>query len=194
MKILVTGFKPFLGETINPSEELANKLSLISSVEAFILPVSFEKSFQILKNKIAMVKPDFIIMIGQAAGRTNVCLEKVALNWIQTENADESGFVPETGRIVPGGDLALMTGFPIDQVFLGLKKAGFPVEISFSAGTYVCNDLYFRVLNEYKEMYAIFVHVPLLPEQLKQEDARPFMNFERQLEVLTAIVSSLKNS
>ena len=195
MKILVTGFKPFLGESVNPSEKLANGLSkAFSFVESMVLPVEFEKSFELLKDKMSAVNPDFIIMMGQAAGRGNVCLEKVGLNWVQTENADEAGFTPKSGKILPDRELALMTKFPIDQVFLELKKAGFPIEISFSAGAYVCNDLYFRVLNEFKNIPAIFIHVPLLPEQLKQEDVRPSLHFERQLELMNHVISNLKKN
>lgn len=191
-KILVTGFKPFLGEPINPSEKLANKLSQIfDNVESIILPVEFRRSFEILDEKINSSNPDCLVMIGQAAGRKNICLEKVGLNWVQTERADESGFIPQSGKILPNVELALMTRFPVDQTFLELKKLVHPVEISFSAGTFVCNDLYFRVLNEYKTRPSIFVHVPLLPEQLKDNDSRSSLSFEKQLEVLGAIINQV---
>lgn len=189
MKILVTGFKPFLGEKINPSEKLALELSReFDHVESVILPVEFEKSFAILREKILGVNPDFVIMIGQASGRKNVCIEKVGLNWVQTENKDEAGVVPKAGKILPAIELALMTEFPVDQTFFQIKKAGLPVEISFSAGAYVCNDLYFRVLNEFRDLKSVFVHVPLLPEQLKFEDSRPSLELSKQLEVMKRMI------
>ncbi len=195
MKILVTGFKPFLNEAINPSKKLASELSnKFSFVESLILPVEFQKSFELLKMKISAFNPDYLILFGQAAGRGNVCLEKIGLNWAQTENADEAGFAPKTGKILPDKELAVMTRFPIDSVFLQLKKSGFPVEISFSAGTYVCNDLYFRTLNEFRNIFSIFIHVPLLPEQLKQQDSRPSIGFERQLEVAVETISYLEKN
>lgn len=192
MKILVTGFKPFLKEKINPSEKLANQLKQVfDHVESLILPVEFENSFEILKKKIEEIKPDHVIMMGQASGRQNVCLEKIGLNWIQSEHKDEAEILPKTGRIIPDVELALMTSFPVDAIFLHLKKAQLPVEISFSAGSYVCNDLYFRVLNYFKNIKAVFVHVPLMPEQLKHEDDRPSLEFASQFEVLRSLISSL---
>jgi len=189
MKILVTGFKPFLGEKINPSEKLALELAReFNHVGAVILPVEFGKSFEILREQILESNPDFVIMIGQASGRKNICLEKVGLNWVQSENKDEAGVIPKAGKILSEIELALMTEFPVDQTFFQLKKAGLPVEISFSAGAYVCNDLYFRVLNEFRSLKSIFVHVPLLPEQLKSEDASPVLEFKKQLEVMKQMI------
>lgn len=211
MKIIVTGFKPFLDDKINPSERLALELgSSFPEIEALILPVEFEKSFAILQDEVLEKKPGFILMIGQASGRKNICLEKVALNWVQSEHEDEAGIRPKTGRILPSTELALMTSFPVDSVFLELKKLNFPVEISFSAGTYVCNDLYFRTLNRFKNIKSIFVHVPLFPEQLKpqdssstalihrdsgpqkSQDSRPTLVYEKQLEVMKKMISLLK--
>lgn len=190
MKILVTGFKPFLQEKINPSEKLALEMpGLFGQVEVLILPVEFEKSFTILKSKIVEVKPDRVIMLGQASGRKNVCLERIGLNWVQSENKDEAGFIPKPGKIFPDVELAKMTSFPIDQIFLELKRQNFPVEISFSAGAYVCNDLYFRTLNKFKKLQSVFVHVPLLPEQLKVGDSRPALEYSKQLEVMKQMVS-----
>lgn len=193
MQILVTGFKPFLGEKINPSEKLASALACeFSYVESMILPVEFSKSFEFLKSEIEKSKPNYVIMLGQASGRKNICFEKVGLNWIQTEHPDEAGVTPKSGKILVDVDLALMTEFPVEQIFLKLKQAELPVEISFSAGTFVCNDLYFRTLNEFKGIKAVFVHVPLLPEQMKAEDnSKPVLEFDCQLEVLKQIVSSL---
>ena len=131
MKILVTGFKPFLGEKINPSEQLAIELSKVSKqVESLLLPVEFQKSYEILEAKLARHQPNFLIMLGQASGRKNICLEKIGLNWMQSENGDEGGFVPEAGRIDSNSPLALLSTFPIDEAFLHLKKKKFSVEIS----------------------------------------------------------------
>lgn len=189
MKILVTGFKPFLGEKINPSEKLAEELSRsFNFVESSILPVEFGKSFEILNEKIRKTLPDYVIMIGQASGRACVCLEKIGLNWVQTENADEAGQIPKSGKIESESELALMSTFPIDQVFAELKKSDYPIEISFSAGTFVCNDLYFRVLNQFPKLQSVFVHVPLLPEQTKENESKPNMEFSKQLDILKRII------
>lgn len=195
MKILVTGFKPFLGEQLNPSELLAKDLSeQYIEVTSLSLPVEFANSFEFLKKHIKDQSYDYVIMLGQAAGRTKVSLEKIALNWVQTENQDESGNSPDTGKISEGEGLALMSKFPVDQVYSELKQKGLPVEISFSAGTYVCNDLYFRVCSEFPQLKAVFVHVPLIQKQVKADTPRPYLEYEVQLKIISELISVLQEA
>ncbi len=192
MKIIVTGFKPFLGEKINPSELLANYIQEnFSEISVILLPVEFKAAFEILKTEIQNQKPDYVIMLGQASGRKNISFEKIGLNWIQTVNSDESGFTPSVGAIQNDQTLALMTKFPIDQIYQKLKSQNLPVEISFSAGAYVCNDLYFKVLSSYPDLKSVFIHVPLLPEQLRVNDDRPSVQFAKMVEVVEMTIKSL---
>lgn len=191
MKILISGFKPFLGESLNPSERLVQKIQKkYSTLSTIVLPVEFESAFKYLKNKIQETSPDIVIMLGQAAGRKNICLEKIALNWRQSIQPDESGYIPETTFIQSDRELATMTHFPVDVVAQQLKKQGHPIEISFSAGTYVCNDLYFKTLTEFPNIKSIFIHVPLLPEQQKENDDRPAMEFDLMLKVIESVLES----
>lgn len=191
--ILVSGFKPFLSEKINPSELLVEKLKVDSSSQGhanpelatIILPVEFERAFIELQKQIEKTNPKFIIMFGQAGGRPNVCLEKIALNWNQTKAADESKHIPLTGRI-SDGELALMSTFPVDECAEFLKDRGLKSEISFSAGVYVCNNLYFKVLKNYPLIKSVFVHVPFLPGQ--GEVYHPKMNFEAMKKIADAIL------
>lgn len=192
MKILVSGFKPFLGEAINPSELLLAEIQKSHpEISCIVLPVEFSTAFEFLKIKVLETNPDFVIMLGQAAGRKNICLEKVALNWRQSAQPDEAGFIPDVGPINPPKDLALMTKFPVDQVHSYLKSMSHPVEISFSAGTYVCNDLYFKMLSEFSNLKSVFIHVPLLPQQKNASDDRPVMELEMMLEVLTTTIKKM---
>lgn len=164
-KILVTGFKPFQGSDINPSEIHSRELSkMFTEVDSLILPVEFENSFEVLKARLSVQTYDHVIMLGLASGRKKISFEKIGLNWVQTEHPDESGVRPQTGYILQHKPLALMSVFPVDDVYLALKKEKLPVEISFSAGAFVCNDLYFRMLNEYKNQKAVFIHVPLIKD------------------------------
>jgi pyroglutamyl-peptidase len=193
MKILVTGFKPFLGEKINPSEMLASELEQnFPEVTALVLPVEFGKSFEILKKHLQDHTYDYVIEIGQAAGRSKICFEKIGLNWVQTEHKDESGSQPQSGSIVEG-PLALMTTFPVDTVYQKLKAEQFPVEISFSAGAFVCNDLYFRTLNEFKNLKTVFVHVPLIEVQA-MESKKPFLSYSESLLCFSELITILKES
>lgn len=194
MKILISGFLPFLGEKINPSQILARDLGeIFEDVETVILPVEFTKSFLVLKDAIQLNKPDHLIMLGQASGRQNVCFEKIALNWQQTTIADENNFQPQPGPLVPNSDLALMTSFHIDDCCKELKDLKKAVEISFSAGTYVCNDLYYRVLQSHRKLSAVFIHVPLVAEQVT-EDKKIFLAYAEQLEILKLLIHRLRGN
>lgn len=194
MKMLVSGFKPFLGQAINPSEILAVQLSeKFSEVQSVILPVEFENSFLILKGRIEKEKPDFLIMLGQASGRKKISLEKIALNWNQTMDSDEAGMRPQSGSIIENSELALMTSFPVDDTFQKLKAHSSFLEISFSAGTYVCNELYYRVLKNRDplQLKSVFIHLPLIPEQVPIND-KPSLKIEKQFEILADLIHSLR--
>lgn len=190
-KVLVTGFKPFLGEKINPSELLCEK---IENVEHLILPVEYQKSFEVLSSVVKNEPPEFLIMLGQASGRANICLEKIGLNWIQTRTADEAGFIPPVGMIDAKLPLAYLSTFPVDQIYYELKKKYPRLEISFCAGTFVCNQIYFKTLAEFPEVKSIFIHVPLLPEQLKQSDLRPSMSLQEMILFLNDLVDRLRRN
>ncbi len=194
MKILVSGFKPFLGQKINPSQNLALDLEKnFDNVEALILPVEFTKSFLILQQKIQVSRPDYLIMLGQASGRKNICFEKIALNWCQSHHADENNFRPQPGHLVPESELALMTLFPIDLHYEELKALNKAVEISFLAGTYVCNDLYYRVLHSHRDLQAVFIHVPLVAEQVTEVQDY-FLAYSEQLEILKLLIHRLRRN
>jgi len=189
--ILISGFKPFKKAKINPSEILVQDLSHLSEVKTVVLPVEFECAFTKLKESILTVNPTCILMFGQAAGRTHICLEKIALNWIQTEFADESGVKPMKGKISTHDELAIMARFPIDDLFEKLKAQSLPVELSFSAGTFVCNNLYYKVLKEFPHIPSLFIHVPLLPEQVADIGASSHgvaMHLDQMQKCLRAII------
>lgn len=180
MKILITGFKPFLGETFNPSEKLANDLEKeFVEVDSLILPVEFESSYAFLSSEKNLLNYDYVLLLGQATGRSKVSFEKVALNWVQTDNADERGFRPITGKIKPREpQLALMTEFNIDKLLSHLKEKKLPVEVNFSAGSFVCNDLYYRTLLAHPHKKVCFVHVPMTLEQNKTKQTKVFLEYE----------------
>lgn len=192
MKILVTGFKPFLSEKINPSELLAQDLEKIfpDSVTSIILPVEFGRSYEVLKESLKAQSFDYVLMLGQAAGREKICLEKIALNWVQSESPDEANVTPKTQSISETLPLALMSSFPVDRVYQALANEGLPVSISFSAGTYVCNELYFNV-SAFEAIRSVFVHVPLIAEQVSEDKPRPFVSYAVQLEVMQKMISVL---
>lgn len=172
-KILITGFQPFLGADTNPSELLSLELSKsISGVDSLVLPVEFGKAFEVLNLHLQNRSYDHVLMLGLAAGRKKIGFEKIGLNWVHTEHRDEGGTLPESGPIQADSPLALMSPVNIEKYCAALKIDSHPVEISFSAGTFVCNDLYFRILSTFPKLAAVFIHVPSaqeieLPQQQK---------------------------
>lgn len=167
MKTLLSGFEPFADDFLNSSEELVKALvKKDNQLNSVILPVEFYKSFLILKENILNSKPDLLLMFGQATGRSQIGLEKIAVNWQQASIADEAGYRPQSMSVNPDGSLILNTQLPLEAFIFQLL--GEPVEISYSAGAFVCNDLYYRVLSEFPELPSLFIHLPLLPLQKKE--------------------------
>ncbi|WP_413569574.1 pyroglutamyl-peptidase I [Bdellovibrio sp. HCB117] len=197
-KVLVTGFEPFLNEKINPSEILLDwlKKDFAHQAETLLLPVSFAEAHKNIKSHLQLNSYDVILMLGQAGGRNKVSLERVALNWIETEHPDEEGFKPSRGVIEEGASSALFTSAPVTAWKDALIQKNLPVEISLSAGGYVCNYTYYQVLQwletNQKPSAACFIHVPYLKEQVTDKAAgTPYMELETMKAVLTEILSQL---
>lgn len=172
-KVLLTGFGPFLQNKENPSEKICHVLSReFSDFRFLVLPVEYEKAFHILKNEAEKYEPDFIIMMGLAAKRSLISLEKVALNWIESDHPDGIGSVIQAEKIDRRDEqLAYLTTFPVNDLYQVLKQKGYPIEISFSAGAYVCNNLFYKTLRGFEKIPSLFVHLPeesfvSLPEQV----------------------------
>lgn len=197
-KILITGFCPFLGERINPSEILLDWLKkdfiLQKKVDTLLLPVSFSRAVPALEQHLAQKKYRIILMLGQAGGRDTVCLERVALNWIETEKPDEDGKTPPQGKISPGKESALFSSLPLTEWKDQLRKKSLPISISLSAGGFVCNYVYYQVLSKLHETQdtscqVCFIHVPYLPEQVVQKSNIPAMELEVMKDILKEIIN-----
>lgn len=157
--ILLTGFKPFLGDKTNPSELICREIKN-PNVTTKILPVEFEKAFLDLQIEVQQNEFDYIIMLGLGTGSTRLRLEKVGMNWNESTHADESGYLVPVGPIDTSAPLSLMTSFPINDIFQKLNTQNYPVDISFSAGSFVCNSLYYKTLRHFPNIKSIFIHVP----------------------------------
>lgn len=172
MKILVTGFDPFGGASINPAYEAVKKLpDTIKGAEIIKLeiPTVFEKDGIVVKAAIEEHKPDVVLCIGQAGGRSQISVEKVAINLIEARIPDNDGQQPMGQPIFEDGEPAYFATIPVKAMVENVKKHGIPSSVSYTAGTYVCNDIMYRVLyyeaKEYPGMRGGFIHVPYLPEQ-----------------------------
>lgn len=198
--ILVTGFEPFQGEKINPTEKLIEELVSLkrSSKEFFefetmILPVSFSEAPQALKNRIEQLQPKKVLMLGQAGGSEKIRLERVALNWQESQFADENGLKPQTGKINDKGNDAYFSSLDLPQLKMKLEAVHAPVEISFSAGSFVCNRIYYEFFRcTDKKLPGLFVHWPFLAEQVESKPRLPFLSWEMQRRSFIEILNFFK--
>ena len=168
-KILLTGFEPFGGYCENSSWAVAVKVSAldVEGVVAEQMPVSFNRVGVALREAVKRHKPDVIMMLGQSALTDAVKLERVAINLMDSANADNDGYQPNEEPIYQGENNALFTTLPIKQLRDAVEQLGTPAKLSSSAGLYVCNRLYYEALRlcQGTSMQALFVHLPLYDGQ-----------------------------
>ena len=170
-KVLISGFKPFGGATLNPSELLVNVLEQeqIPGVELFtvVLPVEFDRSAEILLEKVKQIQPDLVIAFGQAEGRTAINPEKIAINLDDARIPDNSGDERKDVVIDKNGSDSYVTTLPIEMMVDAMKRAGYPADISLSAGAFVCNHIFYKLqkILSGSNIRSGFVHLPLVTEQ-----------------------------
>ncbi len=196
MKILITGFDAFGGEKINPASLILNKLGDEIDghrLEKLFLPTKFVGSADILEKKIIKTRPDIIISLGQAGGRTDITVERVAINIADASIADNDGKMPIDEKIRWDGENAYFSTLPIKAIVENLRKEEIPASVSNTAGTYVCNfimynDLYFA--DKYKNISAGFIHVPYLPAQVLDKRNMASMSLENMVKAVEIIIKT----
>lgn len=173
MKILVTGFDPFGGETVNPAYEAVKMLpEQIAGAEIIKLeiPTVFSKSSVAVEEGIQKYNPDIVINVGQAGGRSHITIEQVAINLADARIPDNAGEQPLNEALQPDGDTAYFATIPIRAMVKHVQEHGLPCSISYTAGTYVCNCVMYNVLymtqKKYPNIKAGFIHVPFATSQL----------------------------
>jgi pyroglutamyl-peptidase len=201
--VLVTGFEPFGGEMLNPSALAAQKLdgTVVAGrlVAGAVLPCVFGESFAVLRREMERVQPELVICTGQAGGRAAVSVERVAVNLENADIPDNAGNQPMNNPVVPGGPAAYSSTLPIEAIVAALRQAGLPGEISESAGTFVCNHLFYGLMRTLAAQPAVrggFIHLPYLPEQGRragcEEASLPLEQIVRGLEIAIAISLTAK--
>ena len=185
MKLLITGFEPFGGETINPAYEAVKTLEdkiMNTEIIKREIPTVFNKSIEVLENLIENEKPDIVICIGQAGGRYDISLERVAINIDDARIKDNEGNQPVDIKIFEDGENAYFTSLPIKRMVKKIREAGIPASISNTAGTFVCNHIMYGLLylidKKYPNIRGGFIHVPYLPEQVISKRNMPSMSIE----------------
>lgn len=198
MKILVTGFDPFGGESRNPSAEVVEKLpDIIGGAELvkLIVPTVRFKAPDQAARTIREHRPDVVLSIGQAGGRAAVTVERVAVNLDDFRIPDNEGNQPVDEPVVPGGPDGYLTDLPIKAMVSAIRARGIPAEVSLSAGTFVCNHLLYSVRNlleqEFPGVRCGFIHIPWLPEQVLDRPGQPSMPLELSVRAVEAAIGAI---
>lgn len=185
MKALVTGFEPFDRDTINPSGaavQLLKKRYGPVQVHSAELPCSFSRSATALREAIEAVKPEIVLCTGLAGGRAELCLERVAINVQDARIRDNDGKQPIDKPVVKGGPAAHFATLPIKACVAEMRKAGLPSAVSNTAGTFVCNHIFYALMyiaaGHPFPIRGGFMHVPYAPEQVARLGAAPSMAIE----------------
>lgn len=195
--LLLTGFEPFGGEVINPSWEVARALSgeVIGSlrVESVQLPCVFAQAALALQDALARLAPHAVLCLGQAEGRSDITPERVAINVMQARIPDNAGAQPQEEPVVSDGPVAYFSGLPLTRIVQRLRDLAIPASISNTAGTFVCNQVFYELQHTWggSDRRSGFVHVPCLPEQaarMKMSPSCPSLPLEMQVRAVREIV------
>ncbi|CBH20250.1 Pyrrolidone-carboxylate peptidase (5-oxoprolyl-peptidase) (Pyroglutamyl-peptidase I) (PGP-I) (Pyrase) [Acetoanaerobium sticklandii] len=197
MKVLITGFDPFGGEKINPAWEAVKGIKDIIEGAKIIkleIPTVFNKSIEKVKEAMELEKPDIVLCIGQAGGRYDMTVERVAINVDDARIEDNEGNQPIDIPVFEDGENAYFSNLPIKAMVEEIKGQGIPSSISNSAGTFVCNHIMYGVLyhinKTYKNMRGGFIHVPFINEQVLDKKNQPYMPVEHITKALEAAIKA----
>ena len=192
--LLITGFEPFGGESINPSWEAVNALpDQIGGVAIHKLriPTVFGTAPHAVLERADGLKPDAVLSVCQAGGRSGVTVEYAAINLCHARIADNAGNQPQDRPIVPGGPAAYFATVPVRRMAAAVESAGLPCAVSYTAGTFVCNEVLYTLLHRFAggPTLAGFVHLPYLPEQAT--GGQPSMPLDDMVKALEAAIEAI---
>jgi len=190
--ILLTGFEPFGTATSNPSSEIIKQISGDNIVTA-ILPVAYAQSAERLLSLIEQHKPDVVICLGQAEGRTAITPERVAINLDDARLADNEGVLRNDVRILQDGPDAYFSTLPVNEIVAAIKAQGIPAAVSLSAGAFLCNHVFYVAQNKFagSDVRSGFVHVPLMDSQAAEFPGLPTMPLDQMVTAVRAMLAVL---
>ena len=164
--VLLTGFEPFAGDPANPSGDAVRRVAASwtgpAELVTAVLPVTFEGAASGLDLLVEEHDPDVVVAAGLAGGRRTISVERVAVNLVDARIPDNAGVQPIDEPSLAGGPAAVFASLPVKAIVRAVAGAGIPCELSLSAGTFVCNHVFYRAANWAAERgrRAGFVHVP----------------------------------
>jgi pyroglutamyl-peptidase len=194
--VLLTGFEPFAGERVNPSAELARALDgeVVNGhrIVTAILPVAFAATLPTLEALLETHRPTLVLATGQAGGRSEISIERVAANLIDARIADADGAQPIDESVIADAPAAYFSTLPVKAMLARLRALGIPAALSQTAGSYVCNQVFYAlahlVATRYRDTRAGFIHVPWLPEQVARHHGQPSMALETMVAGVRAAI------
>lgn len=200
MKIMITGFEPFGGSPINPSEQVLKSLIAYPppglDLTTLVLPVDGSRAPALLQTALAEIQPAAVICLGEAAGRSSISLERVALNLLDYRIPDNNGATVTDQSIRADGPAAYFSTLPLRSIQSVLLAAGIPCELSLTAGTYLCNQVFYTLMDFLyqtdRQIPAGFIHLPSLPEQVAlRKQSQPSMTLELLERAIRLVLETL---
>lgn len=195
-KMLITGFDPFGGEHCNPAWEavrrLPNELGAFT-LEKLEIPTVYTEAAEAVLRGAAQCHPDVILCIGQAGGRNALTPELIAVNHRHAASPDNRGTVIREAAILDGAPVAYLSTLPVYRMADAANDKNVPTRVSYSAGTFVCNDTLYRLLHHFCDTGTRvgFVHVPYLPVQTEGKPGVPSMSLDEMITGIAAMIAAL---
>ncbi|QGZ41372.1 pyroglutamyl-peptidase I [Pseudoduganella flava] len=196
--VLLTGFEPFNQQPINPAWETVRALDGWRGDDHVVvsrqLPCVFGDALAALHAAIDELRPDVVIAVGQAGGRSDITVERVAINVDDAPIADNRGARIVDEPVIPGGPVGYFSTLPIKAIVHALREAGIPASVSQTAGTFVCNHVFYGLMHALRDKPAIrggFIHIPFLPQQAaRQPVPTPSMSLADMIEAVKIAVAT----
>lgn len=188
--VLLTGFEPFDGECVNPSQDIVRALDgatiAAHRIVGAVLPVSFAATLPLLDDLLDRHRPVLAIALGQAGGRSEITFERIAINLIDARIPDNDGLQPVDMAVIEGAPFACASSLPVKAIVVRLRDLGIPAALSLSAGSYVCNQVFFALAHalatRLRGARGGFVHLPWLPVQAVDRPGQPSMALPTMVE------------
>jgi pyroglutamyl-peptidase len=202
MRFLLTGFEPFDGDTLNPSaiavEALAAERLPGVELTAAILPTTYAGALPALRALILRHLPDIVLSVGQAGGRPEMSVERVAINIDDGRIADNAGVSRIDEPVISGGPAAYFATLPIKAMVAAIRAGGIPAHVSQSAGTFLCNHVFYGACHiaatTRPGLRAGFIHVPFLPEQAARRGGAASMSLDLIVAALRIAVETTRDA
>ena len=198
-RLLITGFEPFGGEAINPSWDVAQALhgrqvGGAAQIVAEQLPCVFAQALPALRAALRRHRPQWVVCLGLAGSRSAISFERVAVNLCDARIADNAGAQPAGTPVVAGGPAAYFTRLPVKALAQRLLADGLPAELSLSAGSFVCNQVFYGLLHALRRRPGVaagFIHLPPLPAQAAAHPGSRPLALDAQVRGLALVAQAL---